>query len=243
MKRLFKFETLLLGILSVMVLGGCENNESNTSYLSSEVSIEDYSLPENFEMTMQISDTSIFNKGNPWYFKTAKIGNDWQLIEYNRDLADLSKQVTHFYKYISDNTYKHYLYDFDTEKWSEQEESSFAQMKKDNATNFSFLYSKPTEIQIAVEETDTTYDIDPTSYESLRPAKRYIYNDGLDVEAVVDAEYLNVCLSEVQRDESLIVISWRAYYYSVSITSWDNSYLTNKYFKLAPGENNTELVF
>lgn len=234
MKITFRLLFTLFISFCMMTLAACDNqitsNEKNTTE-DNELDILDYTLPDNFFMSIQISDTSIFDKGDPWYYKTAKIGNDWQLIEYDRDLDNLAEQATHFFKYLSEDSYKHYTYNHTEETWIEVDTVSFHEMVFTSPNNFKFLYTKPTETQYSIEETSTSYDCDPTSNNSFREAVKYEYTSGLDIQIIVDSEYSNMILSEVDRDESRICISWRAYEFNLTISSWSNSYLSYKDFK------------
>ena len=241
MKKKFNLFVLGLAIFSVVSLTGCDGTNSNDddeasgeNTSTSEVLISDYAIPENFEMTLQISDTSIFNKGDPWYYKTAKVGNDWQFIHYDRDLGDFTIQETHFYRYLSETSYTHYIYSYTEEDWVNQGESNTTDMMMDNGTNFSFLYIKPDGPQMEIVETKRNFDTDPTSNRYYIDAIAYEYSDALDFEVVVDANYLNLCLSETVRDGSRICTSWSAYNYTTDIIGWDDWYLENKYFKPAP---------
>lgn len=243
MSKKLNLFTLVVSILGMVFLTSCDgmsSNEGNLSFDSTENDstndfiVSDYSIPENFHMTLQIADTSIFDKGDPWYYETAKIGNDWQFIHYDREAEDLSIQDIHFYKYISDKKYSHYIYNRTEEEWDAQEDSTSNDMIQDNSTNLSFFYEKPTGAQYEITETETDFDSDPTSIENYIDAINYQYSDGLDYSVVVDAEYLNLELSETVRDGSTICISWRAYRYTKEIDSWDISYLTYRGFKPSP---------
>lgn len=202
--------------------------------LPSSAKITNYTLPENFAMTIQVADTQIFNPGDPWYYKTAKIGNDWQIAEYDRNIIDRTKQITHFFKYLAEDSYRHYTYNYETSGWDAQGEVSFAGMLEVSAVNFYFLYKKPTEIQIELAETVCVYDTDPTSNESLTDAIRYEYKDGLEYVFIVDKDYPNICLSKTCRDGATVCVENRAYEYSRSINHWDLSYMLNRSYKPAP---------
>jgi len=246
MKKKITYLVLVFSLFSVPSLIGCDENnaweddgkisyESSLSDSASEFVVSNYTIPENFQMTLQISDTSIFNKGDPWYFKTAKIGNDWQFIYYDRDAEDLSVQETHFYQYISDFEYKHYIYSHTEQMWIAQEENSTStDMMMDNGSNFSFLYKKPTGVQYEIKETEITYDTDPTSIDNSIPALLYEYTLYLDYEVIVDANNLDLCLSENTRDGATITTSWKAYRYSDSITDWNTFYMSYLGFQSSP---------
>jgi len=234
MKYLFKIVLSFILVFSFITMTACQNEEGSGSVETTsknELLLSSYQVPENFFMTLQLSDTSIFNKGNPWYYKTAKIGNDWQLIEYDRDLEDLSKQTTHFFLYESDNLYTHYIYQYETTSWEEVGEVTFEGMVFTSPNNFKFLYEKPTGPQYNITETNISYDCDPTSVERRRDAYLYENSDGLDIDIIVDRTYPNVMLSETDRDGSRIVISWRAYEYKLTISNWDDTHLANNNFK------------
>lgn len=234
MKNTFKILFTLVLIFCLIPLVSCDNEtitNGNSTTEATQLDLSDYTLPENFFMTIEISDTSIFDKGDPWYYKTAKIANDWELIEYNRDLDDLTKQKTHFFKYISDDLYQHYLYNYVDQSWDEVDMLSFHEMVFTTPNNFKFLYKKPTEVQYNIVETAISYDCDPTSIESLREAIMYEYTYGLDKEIIVDSKYLDIMLSEVQRDESRICTSCFAYEFNLTISSWSSTYLGYKNFK------------
>lgn len=237
MKNTFKLFFTFILMFSFITLVGCDNETTPNSNITPEVSqimITDYNLPENFFMVLQLSDTSIFDKGDPWYYKTAKIGNDWQLIEYDRDLEDRTKQVTHFFEYLSDDSYQHYTYNYTEQDWEKADVVSFQGMMFTSLNNFKFLYKKPVEVQYHIVETLAAYDCDPTSIESLREAMMYEYADGLDIEIIVDKEYLNITLSETHRNGSLICVSWRAYEFNLTISNWNSSFLAYKNFKETP---------
>lgn len=240
MKRHLKIVFILVLLFSFVTLVGCDKTtETGEEILTGQsdtdgLKLSDYSLPENFYMTLLLSDTSIFNKGDPWYFKTVKIGNDWQLIEYDRDLEDRSKQATHFFKYLSEDSYKHYAYNYTDEAWTEVGTVSFQEMVLTSANNFKFLYQKPTQPQIEIVETALKFDCDPTSIESLRDALLYEYSDGLDIEVFVDKAYPNMALSETDRDNSRICVSWRVYELEVSLDDWDSFYLEYRNVKAIP---------
>lgn len=232
------FSIMLL--LSLFTLAACDatNEEENLNTEKTEqgLILSDYTLADNFMMTIQLNDSSIMNPGPDWYYKTAKIGNDWQVIEYDRDLADLSIQVTHFFKYLSDDLYMHYLYNHADSEWVKQGELSFHDMVFTSPNNFKFLYEKPTEIQIVVEETISTYDTDSTSNEQLIDIYSYQYTEGLDKTVFVDYDYPSTCLYEVQSRNGQVAISWKANDYTLDISNWDDFYLSYRHFQNAPSQ-------
>lgn len=220
------------------MLAGCDssNNEDEITAEKTEhgLLLSDYTLADNFAMTLQLNDTSIINSGPDWYYKTAKIGNDWQFIEYDRDLSDVNIQVTHFFKYVSDDLYMHYIYNHTNAEWTKQNEVNFNDMVFTSPNNFKFLYEKPTEIQIVIEETVSTYDADSTSNERLIDIYSYQYSEGLDKTIYVDYNYPSICLYEVQSRNGQVAVSWRSNDYTVSISTWEDSYLSYRHFQNAP---------
>ena len=237
-KQIFSLSLVFVFCLvTAFMLSACDsadpNNNDNGNGTDTDILLSDYTLPVNFAMTIQISDTAISNAGSPWYYKTAKIGNDWQLIEYNRDLADMTKQISHFFRYVVDDDYIHYTYNYDTSSWDEGTHISFDDMVNVSANNFWFLYSEDLSNE-DVTETNISYDTDSTSNENLIDAVKYEYSNVLQYEEIVDADFHNVLLSENTRDGSTILIANRAYDYSTSITGWSNSYLSYKNYKSAP---------
>jgi hypothetical protein len=228
--------TLLVLLISSFALFACKPNEESGSPSPSDtpVLISDYSIPENFAITFQMNDCALNNPGNPWYFKTAKIGNDWQIIEYNRDLADMTKQETHFFKYLSEDSYTHYTYDYTSSSWTSSGSVSFKEMIAVNPANFAFLYNKPTNANIEISESSTTYDVDPTSAVTLISAKRYEYTSYFDIEVMVDIVNTSICLYKNEMDGSLEIISNRAYEYSTSIEDWSSPYMSYRQYKAIP---------
>lgn len=239
MKKFYtQITAIVLLVCTILIFNACDFNPEggggNQDIIKKEpILATDYDIPDSFAMTIQIPDSAIFNPGAPWYYKTAKIGNDWQLIEYDRDLADLTKQETHFFEYISDNNYQWYKYDYDVSSWIEQEEVDFEEMIALSPQNFVFLYKKPSEPQIEVEESNTQYDIDPTSIENMIDAVLYEYHDGFDIEVIVDADYLDTRLSKREYVSGNTLIT-RAYEYTNELTSWGTSYMQYKYYKERP---------
>ena len=240
-KQIFSLSLVFVFCLvTAFMLSACDSanpsdngGDDNGNETGTEVLLSDYTLPVNFAMTIQISDTAISNAGSPWYYKTAKIGNDWQIIEYNRDLADMTQQVTHFFQYIGEDDYVHYTYNYTTSSWDEGTHMSFDDMVDLSENNFWFLYSKDLSNE-NVTETNLSYDTDSTSNEHLIDAVKYEYSNVLQYEEVVDADVHNVLLSETIRNGSTVLISNRAYDYTTSILSWENSYLSFKNYKTAP---------
>lgn len=225
----------LLGAAFIIILFGfcgctsTETEQTTTENNSYVFYLSDYQLPENFAMTIYVSDSQIFNPGLPWYFKTAKIGNDWEIILYDRDLTDLSEQETHFYEYISDNLYQDYKYDYVTDSWITLETVSFDTMVHFSLNNFTFLTTDPTDGNTGALRTDVEYDCDPTSYVNNISAIRYTYSKVLDYEITVDATYPNIILSDVTYADRTLVR--RAYHYSTTITSWDMFYMESLNYK------------
>lgn len=234
--------TAVLCLMSVVSFAACDlfgSNGDNSEEAPTSVNAKtekDYVLPENLYMKLQISDTSIFNKGDPWYPKTAKIGNDWQIILYDRDLADKTQQETYFFKYLSANNYRKYGYEYEMSSWEELATVTFNEMVLSSGINFSFLYTKRTENYLNIVETECTFDTDPTSNENLIDAIKLEYTDGMCYEFIVDKDYQNVRLYDVERDNSTICVANKAYIYSKNITDWatiDNTPNTTP-FKPAP---------
>lgn len=242
MSKKFNLFFVLLLSINITLLTGCNNlGDFNDSALDStsedeinELILSDYSLPDNFAMTIMLSDTSIFNKEDPAYYKTARIGNDWQIIEYDNSLADKTKQETHFFKYISSDNYTDYIYDYSKSDWNELESGSFFDMVKISFNNFKFIDTPPVGENMNIVETPTTYDTNPTSIVEDIDAIRYEYSCSLDYETIFDSNYPNLCLAECARNGSTICIEWRAYSYNTSITEWNNTYLINNNYKLIP---------
>ena len=230
--------TILAGMF---VLSACypktneENSGGNNNNTAEPVLISDYTLAQNFAITMQLTDTSISNPGDPWYYKTAKIENDWQLIEYDRDLEDRTKQATHYFEYVSENNYTHYIYNYDLSSWTQTKTGlTFEDMMKVSINNFIFLYEKPTNPSTVITETATTYDTNSTSIETLINAKMYTYKDYFDIEIIVDSVFTDICLYKKEMDNSLIVNTYRAYDYSTDVDNWGNGYMTGKNYKSKP---------
>lgn len=223
--------------LGALTLSACDTREEkggNYNTTETSVLITDYTLPENFAITVQVADCALFNSGAAWYYKTAKIGDDWQLIEYDRDLADKTKQKTHYFEYISSDNYKHYSYDYETSAWAEAGAVNFKELIAVSPNNFTFLYKEPTEPYISIIETAVTYDVDPTSNEEMIDAIRYIYSAYIDTAIIVSADYTNICLRRSEMDGSSELISHRAYDYSTSITDWSSTYMLSKNYKSKP---------
>jgi len=225
---------------------GCDNSEdgginvadSSSGSTSNKILLSDYSIPDSFAMTIQVADVSIFNKGSSWYFKTARLNNDWQLIEYDRDAADRTQQTTHFFKYLTEDSYTHYTYDFEKNDWTKLETVDFTGMVQVSAINFDFLYSLPYNYSILdIEETDVSYDTDPTSIVNKIDAIRYVYSDVLDYDIIVDAQYKSVKLTENVRDGSTMCIENKASEYKLPITEWNNTYMSRLNYKDAPGSS------
>lgn len=220
----------VLCLMSVVCFAACdlfgsiggddETKEDPTAVLPKTEA--DYVLPDNLYIMMQIADTSIFDKGDPWYPKTAKIGNDWQIIRYDRDLSDKTEQQMYYFQYISANNYKKYIYEYPLSSWAEIDTVTFNEMVMTSGVNFSFLYTKRTENYLDIVETECTYDVNPTSIEDLIDAIKYEYTDGMSYEIIVDKAYQNVRLYDVERDNSTVCISDKAYIYSKDITSWSS---------------------
>lgn len=230
---LFSF-TFLLTTAFLLTACGTEDTEPINTTPTVSIQLSDYTLPENFAITIQVADTAISNPGNPWYYKTAKIGNNWQVIEYDREISDITQQATHFFMYASENNYTQYDFNYNDGVWQQQGTVTFAQMVAVSCANFSFLYDSEHESQLNVVQSNVTYDTDPTSAESLLNAIKYEYTYVNDVEEIVDAQYTNILLSQTIRDGSTILISNRAYEYTKSIDTWDSSYMTNRFYQLAP---------
>lgn len=240
MRKKFNLLFVLILSLNFTFLTGCDNSEGGILYSvpeeeTSQPVLSDYELPEKFAMTLKLSDTSIFNKGTCWYFKTARIGNDWQTIEYDRDLEDRTKQKTHFFKYISEDNYTHYSYDYSKSDWTKMESGSFFDMAEINLNNFKFLEVPPSGPNINLVETEVQYDTDATSITEYIDAIKYEYSYTLDYELIFDAAYYNMCLSECCRDGSTVCTEWSASDYETTITDWDSFYLSYRNFKPIPG--------
>jgi hypothetical protein len=193
----------------------------------------DYQLPDSFYINIRVDDCAIFNAGDPWYYKTAKINNSWQLIEYDRDLADKTKQETHFFRYISEDIYGWYTYDFNSSVWDLNGNVSFAEMIAVSPNNFRFLYKTPDEPYIEITETPCLYDTDPTSSEHNIDAVFYEYNENWDIEKIVDAAYREILLSSTEYIENGPLTS-RAYEYIKNIDSWSSATMDYRHFKNAP---------
>ncbi len=226
---------LLLSVtftLPACIFGNEEGGEKIATLDKEPILLSDYSLPENFALTIQIADSAIFNPGEPWYYKTAKIGNDWQIIQYDRDLADLTKQATYYFGYISDDNYNRYTYDFTNSVWVANGIVDFEGLMATSYNNFKFLYEKPTETTFQIDESTSTYDVDHTSAETFIDSIKYEYTDYFETEVIVDADYLNVCLYKCEEADR--PLTFRAYEYSTSISSWDSTYLQYRNYKTAP---------
>jgi len=243
MSKKFNLFFIFLLSLNIPLLSGCDNSENfNENYsigtsesAENKLILSDYSLPDTFAMTLMLSDTSIFNKGDPWYYKTAKICDDWQVIEYDRDLEDRTKQETHFFKYLSEDTYTNYMYDYSKSDWTKLETGSFNDMVLISMNNFKFIDTPPSGPNIHLVETDTNFDTNSTSIVANIDAKRYEYTNVLDYEIIFDAAYSNLCLSECVKDGSTVCTEWTAHDYCTTVTEWNSTYLTSKNYKLAPG--------
>jgi len=234
MRTLKKIIVLLILAVSPLLLVACGDNNNNNNEDPQTMFISDYTLPENFVMTLQLSDTSIFNPGNPWYFKTAKIGNDWQIIEYDRNLGT-NEQVTHFFKYISTNQYNHYTYNYKTSSWVKGSTVNFQEMVRTSNNNFLFLEKADRENPVNnATTTNTTYDVDPTSIETYIDAIKYEFTNVLEYEEVADAVFTDMTLSHISRDGSTICYAFRAYEYTKEISNWDSSYLSYRNYKTVP---------
>ena len=191
-------------------------------------------MPENFAITIQIADTTIVNPGNPWYYKTAKIGNDWQIIEYDRDLVDADQQVLHYFNYVNENSYVHYLYNYTNLNWDVVNNVNFEEMVLVSQNNFLFLYNNNYEIQLNVVQSDVNYDIDPTSNEELISAIKYEYTNVNNYEETVDSNYTSILLAKTVTNGSTLLISNRAYEYSKTVSNWNDSYFSFRNYKLSP---------
>lgn len=233
-KILLSFLAIIFCCSSMFVFTACgiEENEGGDTD-TTRLYISDYTLPENFAITMRLSDTSIYNPGDPWYFRTAKIGNDWQIIEYDRNVA-YSQQVTHFFKYVSTDNYDHYIYNYETSSWIKDDSVTFDAMIETSLNNFLFLNKWERLSTINITETNIIYDVDSTSNEILIDAILYEFTNVLDYEEKVDAEYTDICLSHRSIDGSRVCYEFNAYDYSKSINDWSMIYLTSKNYKSSP---------
>ncbi len=235
MKKFFlSFFAIVMCCSSLFVFTAC-GTEDQTGGGSDNpyIYISDFEFPENFEITIKLEDTSKYNPGNPWYFRTAKIGNDWQIIEYDRDVS-YSQQATHFFKYLSEDNYDHYTYDYETSSWIKGISVTFDAMLKVSLNNFLFLKKWERSSAINVTETNIKYDVDPTSNENLIDAIFYEFTNVLKYEEKVDAEYSDICLYHSSIDGSTVCYKFIAYEYSKSLNNWSSTYLFSKYFKSAP---------
>ena len=209
-------------------------NEDGNNHTETGAKITDYTLPINFVITVQVADNAIHNPGAPWYYKTAKIGNDWQIIKYDRDAVDSTKQATYFFKYAVQDSYEQYSYNHTTSQWEQQNNVTFAGMLEVSTNNYLFLYTKPQENYLNITETDIQYDTDPTSYENLIDARKYEYSNVLDYEITVDRAYNDICLSRTERDGGRGLVENRAYEYTKDIDGWDNPYMSYRQYKPMP---------
>lgn len=230
MKKSF---SLILGLLisfSFLIMSSCEEKGDSSFENIDTIKLTDFQLPNSFALTYRISDTKILNPGDPWYYRTAKIENDWQIIECDRE-ENYNNQKTHFLKYITNDEYAHYTFNYVSSTWEEANHLSFNQMVNLSLPNFSFLYVKPTGLEVDASESEVKYDTDPTSNENLIDALRYEYSAGLNYEYVVDKLFPNICLSETVRDNSTICINNDAYEYIKSIEAWDSYYMSSRFYR------------
>lgn len=240
MKKQFLFASVLVLMMAFsFMLTGCDwtnnDDEDEDNQVPIQAYLSDYTLPENFTITYRIADTAIFNPGISWYFKTAKIGNDWQLIGYDRTLADLTKQPTQFYRYLSVDSYVHYSYDYTLENWVEVETVSFDGMFKANLNNFLFLNKSDRTDYSNVSSTNVSYDVDPTSNTNNIDATKYEFSSSImEVEEIYEAQYPNVCLSYISRNGATVLLNNCAYEYVKDVTSWDGSDMAYRQYKTAP---------
>ncbi len=208
--------------------GGDTKNNDITPVLAS-----DYVLPDNFYINIKVDDCAIINAGDPWYYKTAKIDNSWQLIEYDRTLADTTIQETHFFRYISEDEYTWYTYNYDSSDWDMKNDVSFAEMVAVSPNNFRFLYKKPDETYTEITETSCVYDTDPTSAEHNINATLYEYSQYWEIEKTVDSAYPNFLLSSTEYIDNG-PLTFRAYEYLTGIDSWSSAPMAYRKFKSAP---------
>jgi len=225
--RILTFSALIS--FSLLVVSSCDNLSDSSSEEIEFIKLSNFQLPNNFALTYRISDTSILNSGDHWYYRTAKIGDDWQIIEYDRD-EQYNNQKTHFFKFMMDDEYVHYTYNLTLSIWEEHNHISFHQMLDISMSNFAFLYVKPTDSAIEINEEEVKYDTDPTSYENVIDAIRYEYSVSLDYVYVVDKLFPNICLVETCRDNGTVCVNNNAYEYSKDIDAWDSTYLSSKYY-------------
>lgn len=235
-KFLLSVLVVMLCFSSIFILTACgieDDNRDEGNLDTNRAYLSDYTLPENFAITIKLIDTSIISPGDPWYFKTAKIGNDWQIIEYDRN-AGQTEQTTHFFRYVSQDNYDHYTYNHQTSTWSMGVSVTFEGMLQTSLNNFLFLKKWERLNSITVTETNIQYDVDPTSNTSLIDAILYEFTNGLDYSEKVDAQYTDISLYHLSMDGSRVCYQFFAYEYTKTLTDWSSAYLSYRYYQSDP---------